>query len=148
MTILSVPTSFGSGSHVQTLIIGKLGVDQNHYTFTLILLIKIVLCSRFPRTKFIFIYTKVYWVIYDSGSVHRGAIFSPRETSPTNPECIMNYKGFDMRSQVNAIQDAAAGVERDAPLSHPRRRTRHGDECGVLRLRPGFQGRLVRRVRS
>ena len=27
-------------------------------------------------------YTKVYSVIYDSGSVPRRAIFSPRETSP------------------------------------------------------------------
>ena len=40
-------------SHMQTLIIYKLGFNQNYYTFTLILLIKIVLCSKFPSTKFI-----------------------------------------------------------------------------------------------
>jgi len=32
---------------VQTLIIHKLGFNQNYYTFTLILLIKIVMCSKF-----------------------------------------------------------------------------------------------------
>jgi len=39
--------------HVETLIIHKLGFNQNYYTFALILLIKIVLCSKFPGTKFI-----------------------------------------------------------------------------------------------
>jgi len=34
--------------HMQTLVIYKLALDQNYYTFTLILLIKIVLCSKFP----------------------------------------------------------------------------------------------------
>ena len=36
------------GFHMQTLIIYKLGFNQNYYTFTLILLIKIVLYSKFP----------------------------------------------------------------------------------------------------
>jgi hypothetical protein len=31
----------------------KLGFNQNYYTFTLMLLIKIVLCSEFPWTRFI-----------------------------------------------------------------------------------------------
>jgi len=35
-------------SHMQTPIIYKLGFNQNYYTFTLMLLIKIVLCSKFP----------------------------------------------------------------------------------------------------
>ena len=35
------------GFHVETLIIYKLGFNQNYYTFALILLIKIVLCSKF-----------------------------------------------------------------------------------------------------
>ena len=35
------------GSDVETLIIYKLSFNQNHYTFALILLIKIVLCSKF-----------------------------------------------------------------------------------------------------
>ena len=35
-------------THVETLMIYKLGFNQNYYTFTLILLIKIVLCSKFP----------------------------------------------------------------------------------------------------
>jgi len=35
-------------SHVQTLTIYKLGFNQNYYTFTLTLLIKIVLCSKVP----------------------------------------------------------------------------------------------------
>jgi len=35
-------------AHLQTLRIYKLGFNQNYYTFTLILLIKIVLCSIFP----------------------------------------------------------------------------------------------------
>ena len=39
--------------HVETLIIYNLGFNQNYYTFVLILLIKIVLCSKFPWTKFI-----------------------------------------------------------------------------------------------
>ena len=33
---------------MQTLIIYKLGFNQNYYTFTLILLIQIVMCSKFP----------------------------------------------------------------------------------------------------
>ena len=41
------------GFHLQTLIIYKLGCNQNCYTFTLILLMKIVMCSKFPCTKFI-----------------------------------------------------------------------------------------------
>ena len=35
-------------SHLQTLVIYKLGFSQDYYIFTLILLIKIVLCSKFP----------------------------------------------------------------------------------------------------
>jgi len=35
-------------SHMQTLIFYQLGFNQNYYTFALILLIKIVLCSKFP----------------------------------------------------------------------------------------------------
>ena len=35
-------------SHVETLIIHKLGFNQNHYTFTLILLMNIVMCRKFP----------------------------------------------------------------------------------------------------
>ena len=34
--------------HMQTLIIYKLGFNQNYHTFTLMLLIKIVLCSECP----------------------------------------------------------------------------------------------------
>ena len=41
-----------AGSHMQTLMIDKLGFEQNYYTSTLILLIKIVLCSKFPWTEF------------------------------------------------------------------------------------------------
>jgi hypothetical protein len=41
------------GVEMQTLMIYKLGFNQNHYTFTLILLIKIVLSSKFIWTKFI-----------------------------------------------------------------------------------------------
>jgi len=36
------------GFHVETLIIYKLGFNQNYYTFALILLTKIVMCSKFP----------------------------------------------------------------------------------------------------
>jgi len=43
----------GDQSHVETLKIYKLGSNQNYYTFALILLIKIVLCGKFHRTKFI-----------------------------------------------------------------------------------------------
>ena len=35
-----------SGFHVETLIIHKLGFNQNYYTFALTLLIKIVLCQN------------------------------------------------------------------------------------------------------
>ena len=34
-------------SHVETLVTCKLGINQNYYTFTLILLIKIVPCNKF-----------------------------------------------------------------------------------------------------
>jgi len=40
-------------SHVETLIIYKLGFVQNYYTFALILLIKIVMCKNNPQTNFI-----------------------------------------------------------------------------------------------
>ena len=40
------------GFHVQTLIIYKLGFNQNYYTVALTLLIKIVLCGKFRSTKF------------------------------------------------------------------------------------------------
>ena len=39
--------------HMQTLVIYKVGFIQNYYTFGLILLRKIVLCNKFPETKFI-----------------------------------------------------------------------------------------------
>ena len=50
---LQLPATLMSEFHVQTLIIHKLGFNQNFFTFTLILLIKIFLCSKFPGTKFI-----------------------------------------------------------------------------------------------
>jgi len=37
-----------AGRVVQTLIFYKLGFNQNYYTFSSILLIKMVLCSKFP----------------------------------------------------------------------------------------------------
>ena len=45
---LSVPLVDAPAIHVGTNVIHKLGFNQNHYIFTLILLIKIVLCSEFP----------------------------------------------------------------------------------------------------
>ena len=39
--------------HLETLTIHTLGFNQNDYTFSLILLIKIILRSKFPETKFI-----------------------------------------------------------------------------------------------
>ena len=39
-------------SNMQTLIIPEPGINQNYYTFTLMLLIKFVLCSKLPATKF------------------------------------------------------------------------------------------------
>ena len=38
---------------METFVIYKLGFNQNYYTFALILLTKIVLCSKFHWTKFI-----------------------------------------------------------------------------------------------
>ena len=35
-------------SHVQPIMIHKLGFDQNYYTSALIFLIKIVMCGSFP----------------------------------------------------------------------------------------------------
>ena len=37
--------------HVETLIIHKLGFNQNYYTFSLILLTKIVPCSKFIESN-------------------------------------------------------------------------------------------------
>ena len=42
------PPSPSRQYHMQTLAIYKLGFNQNYYTFTLISLMKIVLCSKFP----------------------------------------------------------------------------------------------------
>ena len=42
-----------SQSYMQTLIVFKIGINQNYYTFTLILLMHIVLCGQFPWTEFI-----------------------------------------------------------------------------------------------
>ena len=41
------------GSHPQTLVIYRTGFNQVYYTLTLILLVKIVMCSKIPYTKFI-----------------------------------------------------------------------------------------------
>ena len=35
-------------SHMETFIFHKLGFYQNYYTFTLMLVVNIVLCSKFP----------------------------------------------------------------------------------------------------
>ena len=35
-------------SHMPTLMIYELGFNQDYYTFTLISLVKIILCSKFP----------------------------------------------------------------------------------------------------
>ena len=40
------------GVHVETLVIHDLGFSQNYYTFTLILLVKMILCRKFHWTKF------------------------------------------------------------------------------------------------
>ena len=50
-------------------------------------------------------YTKVYSVIYDSGSVPEKSIFSPRETSPANPESIMRTK----LDRVEGYRDSGRG---------------------------------------
>ena len=53
-------------SHVEALIIHKLGVNQNFYTFASILLIKMVLCSKFYATKFInfkWFHMKSWWIL-------------------------------------------------------------------------------------
>ena len=49
----SVGTDPILNSRMQTLVIYELGFYQNNYTRGLILLIKIVLCGKFPGTKFI-----------------------------------------------------------------------------------------------
>ena len=38
-------------SHMQTLMNHKFGLDVNHYTFTMILRVTIVMCSKFPWTE-------------------------------------------------------------------------------------------------
>ena len=43
-------SSSGEESPVNTL---RLGLNRSYYTFAFIFLRKIVLCSKFPRTKFI-----------------------------------------------------------------------------------------------
>ena len=43
----------GARAHLQRLMIHKRVLHQHHYTFALMLLIKIVMRSRFPRNKFI-----------------------------------------------------------------------------------------------
>ena len=40
--------AYGVGSHMQTLILYNLGFNKNYYTLTSILLIKIVMRSKFP----------------------------------------------------------------------------------------------------
>ena len=55
LTVLCAPYSLDNGvsraprcgSHVKTLVMYKVGFNQNYYTFALILLAKIVLCSKF-----------------------------------------------------------------------------------------------------
>ena len=57
--VLSVPrcpnhcTRHARKFHVETLVLCELGFNQNYYTFVLISLIKIVLCSKIHSTKFI-----------------------------------------------------------------------------------------------
>ena len=48
--VRTLPAS--SEFHEETLVIYKLGFNQNYCTFALILLIKIDTCSKFHRTKF------------------------------------------------------------------------------------------------
>ena len=49
---LARPLSHGGRSHLQTLVINEFGFNQSYHTFTSKLPIKIVMCSRFPGTKF------------------------------------------------------------------------------------------------
>jgi hypothetical protein len=51
--VVRADAAAGRRTHFQTLRTYKLGINQNHYTFTLVLLIKIDLCSELPWTKFI-----------------------------------------------------------------------------------------------
>ena len=46
-TLQGVPSSCRSESHMETLVIYRLGLNQDHCTLALILLIQIVLCSKF-----------------------------------------------------------------------------------------------------
>ena len=43
----------GQVIYLHTLMIYEIGFNQDNYTFTLVLLINIVLCSKFPWTEFI-----------------------------------------------------------------------------------------------
>ena len=45
--------SLDEGTHMQTPVIHKLGFNQNYYTFAVALLLKIVMCCKFPWTKII-----------------------------------------------------------------------------------------------
>ena len=47
MNPVAMESPSGAGSHLQTLIVCKLGFNQNFCTFTLIVLMKIVMCSEF-----------------------------------------------------------------------------------------------------
>ena len=48
MCVLSFEQLLFGESHMQTLMIHKLGFNQIYHTFTLMLLIKIVLCGEYP----------------------------------------------------------------------------------------------------
>jgi hypothetical protein len=47
MMLCGLASGVEGGFHLQTLINDKLGFNQHYYTFTLILLVKIVLCIEF-----------------------------------------------------------------------------------------------------
>jgi len=68
--------------HMQTLITYKRGFNQNYYTFTSIMLTKIVMCSKFHRTKFI---------NYKCFHMRTSAVSSPRQCAARAREFI-DYK--------------------------------------------------------
>ena len=71
--------------HMQKLAINDLGFDQNYHTFAVILLMKIVLCSKFHRSRFM---NYKFAGVGDGGNARRA-----QEVHPRHPEAPQARQG-------------------------------------------------------
>jgi hypothetical protein len=103
---------FVRGFRLQKLLIFKLGLNQNHYTFTSISLIEIVLYSGFPWTQFIN-YKCCHMRLATLRTLPLLLDRSPQRALPTGTDVESGSSQSKSETSVNSSNSGELGTQRD-----------------------------------